>query len=269
MRNNSIYLVWVLLVWVAVGFAHASAAESQRLPDGSPIGPPKGQAKPQPKRQREWQPLQRQLEVPPLAHDPGELICDGDVGAGTGGSRSATTTGQLTHRGAGFVRRFQETARGVERIGDLLRLEDLLRLDVDGDGQLSFRELLALDEISRRALLSERDANSDRKLSRSELAPMPERLSSAPGEPTDYPSADEPVEEAASPKPRRFRNLRRLGLGEWRPSPPARRPFARAATFATGPGVVTGYVRKPSPPARGGDRCSRSGARLQATDFRQ
>jgi len=175
--------------------------------------------------------------LPEASHE--ELVCDGD--AGPGSCASSGGAAQIGRRQATL------TVRGVRvKQTHIASNGDLLRLDTDGDGQLSRNELRALDDAARRQLLREHDINFDNQLSRFELPPTPEEIASEPSAPHGYPNLEQPQTVAPQPEQEAFQNLRRFGLAANRRAlRPARQPFAQAATFGSGGSVFSRVSSKP------------------------
>lgn len=164
---------------------------------------------------------------------PGEdrIICElesGDVGGGSSANSNSA-----------FSRRRTSLNRFNSLHTQRFRSNEDISPDVDQGNALARNELAAPDISRRRAPLQPFELED--QLSRYE-SPQPQ-----PDEELrrDQPQSKSPVGK----KP--FENLRRFGVPNYRQSTPRSQPFAQAATFGTGPGVVRPqYVRHSSSSCR-------------------
>ena len=174
---------------------------------------------------------------PLLSQADGHLICDGDLGG---------TEGAASFRGVKYDR--SQTTWLPQRFNNLrankFLADDQNRVDANRDGHFARHELAVLDDNRRRQLLLQYDNDADGQLSRYEL---PRNL---PEIDTDEVRNAPPVPEPLSPQSRKpFENLRRFGLPKTRQASTRSKPFARAATFGTGPGVYGPQYRRASAPS--------------------
>ena len=122
--------------------------------------------------------------------------------------------------------------------------DDLLEFDVNGDGQLSRRELQDLDVDSRRELLRLRDIDFDNQLSRFEMPPTRAEVSASASLVPGRAQAVRESTRVALPDQRAFQNLRRFGMGADL-ADRQRLLIPQAASFGTSGGVFTRTTRKP------------------------